>query len=156
TTLLEAVQRELGKQLATLATADVARASLAAHGRACVVASLEDAAELCDRLAPEHLQLMVQDPGAVRPHLHHYGALFLGRAGAEVFGDYGIGPNHVLPTGGTARSRGGLSVLTFLRVRTWLRLDHLDRGLAADVERLAELEGLVGHRAAVRLRRRAD
>lgn len=53
----------------------------------------------------------------------HYGGLFIGRRAAEVLGDYGAGPNHVLPTGGTARYTGGLSVMTFLRVRTWMRID---------------------------------
>jgi phosphoribosyl-ATP pyrophosphohydrolase/phosphoribosyl-AMP cyclohydrolase/histidinol dehydrogenase len=81
--------------------------------------------------------------------VRHYGALFRGRAGAEVFGDYGSGPNHVLPTGGAARRKGGLSVLDFLRVRTWLQLD--DARDARDAAALARLEGLEAHaRAAER------
>src|SRR5207253_886286 len=96
------------------------------------------------------------DPGtvaAVAPRLGHYGALFVGAGAAEVLGDYGAGPNHVLPTGGTARSTGGLSVYTFLRVRTWLRID--DRAAAVplieDAIWLGRAEGLEGHaRAAER------
>jgi phosphoribosyl-ATP pyrophosphohydrolase/phosphoribosyl-AMP cyclohydrolase/histidinol dehydrogenase len=83
----------------------------------------------------------------------HYGALFCGTHGAEVFGDYGAGPNHVLPTAGAARFTGGLSVLHFLRVRTWLRLDSIDPALRDAAVTLAELERLPGHAAAARARR---
>ncbi len=83
----------------------------------------------------------------------HYGGLFIGSASAEVFGDYGIGPNHTLPTGGVARFKGGLSVFDFLRIRTWLRMDRGgDASTAArDAAALARLEGLEAHaRAAER------
>ena len=80
-------------------------------------------ADIANRLAPEHLEVHTADPDAIIPSLHHYGALFIGHNAAEVLGDYGAGPNHTLPTGGTARSFGGLSVHTFLRVRTWLKID---------------------------------
>ncbi len=88
------------------------------------------------------------------PKLEHYGALFLGHNAAEVLGDYGAGPNHTLPTGGTARSFGGLSVHTFLRVRTWLRIDDLAaaRVITQDAEHLALLEGLHGHSRAAAMR----
>ena len=147
--LLDAVDAELDRQLATLPTAATAAAAIT-HGFAVVAPDLETACALCDRLAPEHLQVMVADPGAAAARLHHYGALFLGAGSAEVLGDYGAGPNHVLPTGGTARHTGGLSVLTFLRVRTWLRVDA-PAALAADAAALARLEGLEAHaRAAER------
>src|SRR5439155_1253132 len=74
-------------------------------------------------LAPEHVELILQTADDVALRLTHFGALFIGASSAEVLGDYGAGPNHVLPTAGSARSRGGLSVYTFLRVRTWLRID---------------------------------
>ena len=75
------------------------------------------------------------------------GGLFLGGATAEVLGDYGAGPNHTLPTGGTARFSGGLSVLTFLRHRTWIRIDDLAEAqpLVRDAAALARLEGLEAH-----------
>ena len=76
----------------------------------------------------------------------------MGAHGAEVFGDYGAGPNHVLPTAGAARYTGGLSVFTFLRIRTWLQLDRPTGSVATDAARLAELEGLPGHAAAARRR----
>jgi phosphoribosyl-ATP pyrophosphohydrolase/phosphoribosyl-AMP cyclohydrolase/histidinol dehydrogenase len=150
--LAETVEAELARQLGDLPTAATARAALQ-HG-ACVLArDLDQAVELCDRLAPEHLQLALRDPAALAARLQHYGALFLGEAAAEVLGDYGAGPNHVLPTSGAARQRGGLSVHDFLRARTWLEIDdpRAAAELAGDAARLARLEGLEAHaRAAER------
>jgi phosphoribosyl-ATP pyrophosphohydrolase/phosphoribosyl-AMP cyclohydrolase/histidinol dehydrogenase len=84
---------------------------------------MAEAIEITNRLAPEHLEVHVEDAQSLVPRFEHYGALFVGHNAAEVLGDYGAGPNHTLPTGGTARSFGGLSVHTFLRPRTWLRID---------------------------------
>lgn len=148
----ERVRRALGELLADHPGAEAAAHSLR-HGRAVDVADLPAAVALCDRLAPEHLQLCVRSPEDWSGRLQHYGALFTGTAGAEVFGDYGAGPNHVLPTGGASRHSGGLSVATFLRLRTWLHLDLADPGLVADTERLAAIEGLHGHATAARIRR---
>ena len=83
-----------------------------------------DARRVCDKIAPEHLALHIRDARGEGP-LHDYGALFIGEDAAEVLGDYGAGPNHTLPTGGTARSFGALSVLAFLRAQTWLEVDDL-------------------------------
>jgi len=147
--LIGAVNSELEHQLASLPTGGVAAASIA-NGFAVLVGSIEEGIAVCNVLAPEHLEVMVRDEGAVVGRLRGYGGLFVGRASAEVFGDYGAGPNHTLPTGGTARHSAGLSVMTFLRARTWLRMD--DAGaLAGDTARLARMEGLEGHaRAAER------
>lgn len=115
-----------------------------------VVEDLEAAVRLVDRLAPEHLHLALREPHAAARALRSYGALFVGSGSAEVFGDYGAGPNHVLPTGGSARFQAGLSVMTFLRPATYLELDAPEE-LAADCAALARLEGLEGHaRAAER------
>lgn len=105
-------------------------------------------------MAPEHLELHVNAPEALIPKLDHYGALFVGHNAAEVFGDYGAGPNHTLPTGGTARSYGGLSVHTFLRPRTWLRIDNPQEAqeMIQDAVDLALMEGLHGHSRAAALR----
>ncbi len=147
--LIDSVNRELGSQLAELPTRQVAEASLA-NGFATVVASMEEGIAVCNGLAPEHLEVMARDEGAVVGRLRGYGGLFIGRAAAEVFGDYGIGPNHTLPTGGTARHSAGLSVMTFLRARTWLRMDDAD-AVVGETARLARMEGLEGHaRAAER------
>jgi phosphoribosyl-ATP pyrophosphohydrolase/phosphoribosyl-AMP cyclohydrolase/histidinol dehydrogenase len=151
-TLVERVDRELASQLDDLPTADVARAALA-QGGAIVVSSVDEGVAACDAIAPEHLHLALRDADAVAPRLAHYGALFVGAGSAEVLGDYGAGPNHVLPTGGTARSSGGLSVYTFLRVRTWLRITDFAaaRPLVEDAIWLGRAEGLEAHaRAAER------
>ena len=151
--LLDAVRAAVRRQLEDLPTADVAHQSLV-HGAAVAVSTREEAIALCDRLAPEHLQLSVREPQTWQPQLSHFGALFCGELAAEVLGDYGIGPNHVLPTGGGARRTGGLSVLDFLRVRTWMRLDKPSAasGAIEDAVRLAEMEGLAAHARAARRR----
>ncbi len=151
-TLPDRVEVELVRQLRDLPTAETARTALA-NGGVIMVTSLDDGVAACDAIAPEHLQLDLREAAAVAPRLAHYGALFVGAGAAEVLGDYGAGPNHVLPTGGTARSTGGLSVYTFLRVRTWLRID--DRAAALplieDAIWLGRAEGLEAHaRAAER------
>jgi phosphoribosyl-ATP pyrophosphohydrolase/phosphoribosyl-AMP cyclohydrolase/histidinol dehydrogenase len=152
--LVEAVEAQLSAQLDTLPTHGTARAALE-HGFAVVCADLDEAVAVCDALAPEHLELLVEGAPALAPRLSNYGGLFVGHGAAEVLGDYGAGPNHVLPTGGASRHVGGLSVLHFLRVRTWLQLDDA-AGAAAlvdDAVQLARLEGLEGHaRSAARRR----
>jgi len=150
--LVPRVRAALAEQLEGLDTRAVAEQALAA-GFAAVAPSLEEALAAVDGLAPEHLQLCLADPEGARRRLRHHGAAFLGERSAEVFGDYGVGPNHVLPTGGAARYSGGLSVFDFLRIRTWLRLDRPER-VADDVEALAQQERLTAHAraAAARIR----
>ena len=144
--LADRVNAELARQLADLPTAAVARAAVG-NGGVVIVASIEEGIAACDALAPEHLELCLESAGAVAPRLCHYGALFIGAGSAEVLGDYGAGPNHVLPTARTARSRGGLSVYTFLRVRTWLRIDDAAaaRPLVEDAAWFGRIEGLEAH-----------
>lgn len=153
--LREAVDEALQRQLATLPTAETARAALG-NGMALLAGDLDEAIATANRLAPEHLEVMVAEPWVVAPRLQHYGGLFIGSHAAEVLGDYGAGPNHVLPTGGTARYSGGLSVFDFLRVRTWLEVTAVDeaQGLVEDAVALARHEGLEAHaRSALRRRR---
>jgi phosphoribosyl-ATP pyrophosphohydrolase/phosphoribosyl-AMP cyclohydrolase/histidinol dehydrogenase len=150
--LADAVDDELGRQLGDLATRKIAGAALK-NGYAVVAEDIHRAVEACDRIGPEHLQLLTVDPDSVASRLGHWGGLFIGGESAEVFGDYGVGPNHTLPTGRVARFKGGLSVLDFLRVRTWLKLEanHETEALARDAAELARLEGLEAHaRAAER------
>jgi phosphoribosyl-ATP pyrophosphohydrolase/phosphoribosyl-AMP cyclohydrolase/histidinol dehydrogenase len=144
--LSDRVEAELARQLVSLPTAAVARQALE-HGGVVLVANLEEGIAACDALAPEHLELLIDDATTIAPRFTHFGALFVGGASAEVLGDYGAGPNHVLPTGGTARSNGGLSVYTFLRVRTWLRIDDAAtaRPLVEDAAWFARVEGLEAH-----------
>lgn len=143
------VRAALHEQLESLPTATIARASLRG-GSSVVVADLAEGIGVCDRLAPEHLELLVEQTDEVAGALRHYGGLFIGAGSAEVLGDYGAGPNHVLPTGGTARFSGGLSVANFLCLRTWLKTEGTPR-LVEDAAMLGRLEGLEGHaRSALR------
>jgi phosphoribosyl-ATP pyrophosphohydrolase/phosphoribosyl-AMP cyclohydrolase/histidinol dehydrogenase len=147
------VEQEIERQLEDLPTASTAREALA-NGGVIVCGTEAEACLACDAIAPEHLQLSVSNPADWPDRLRHYGALFIGESAAEVFGDYGVGPNHVLPTGGTARARGGLSVLDFLRVRTWIRADAAaDADLIEDVAWFARQEGLEAHARAAEIRR---
>ncbi|GLE00995.1 hypothetical protein PINS_up009808 [Pythium insidiosum] len=151
--VIDAVNASLEKQLATLPTAATARTS-AANGFAVLCPDMDTCISVSDLLAPEHLEVITADHQAVADRLSNYGGLFIGGRAAEVFGDYGAGPNHVLPTGGTAKYTGGLSVHTFLRIRTWMRIDDAEasQSLVRDSARLARMEGLEGHARAAEQR----
>jgi phosphoribosyl-ATP pyrophosphohydrolase/phosphoribosyl-AMP cyclohydrolase/histidinol dehydrogenase len=151
--LAAAVNREVASQLVDLPTRETAEAALD-NGAIVLAKDLDEAVLVCDRLAPEHLQVLTENPRELVARLHHWGGLFIGATGAEVLGDYGAGPNHTLPTGGVARYRGGLSVVDFLRIRTWMRLDSAfaSRDLIADAVALARMEGLEGHARAAEKR----
>lgn len=152
--LIDSVDAELARQLESLPTAATARNALK-NGYAVEVAGIDEGIAVCDRLAPEHLQVMTAGAEQVADRLRHYGGLFVGSVSAEVLGDYGAGPNHVLPTGGTARLTGGLSVVDFMRVRTWLNVDRgAAQALAEDSAHLARLEGLEAHARAAEVRKR--
>jgi phosphoribosyl-ATP pyrophosphohydrolase/phosphoribosyl-AMP cyclohydrolase/histidinol dehydrogenase len=146
----DAVDEALAGQLADLPTSGTASAALE-NGICVLVDSADEAIEISDHIAPEHLALHVADPMTVAERLRSYGSLFVGRGSAEAFADYGAGPNHVLPTGGGARYQSGLSVSTFLRSPTWLELDD-PSSLVEDTTLLARLEGLEGHARAAALR----
>jgi phosphoribosyl-ATP pyrophosphohydrolase/phosphoribosyl-AMP cyclohydrolase/histidinol dehydrogenase len=146
------VDYQIALQLADLPTSSVARQALT-NGFALVVGSLEEAVAAAEHVAPEHLALHVEQPEDMLSHLSSYGSVFMGGQSAEAFADYGVGPNHVLPTGGGARYQSGLSVLTFLKTPTWSRLDDPSE-LVDDTVLLARLEGLEAHARAAR--RRAD
>lgn len=152
--LIGKVEDEINLQLQTLETADVAAAAVQKNAWACVCPSMQVAIEVCNRAAPEHLEVHTADAQSVSDQLEHYGGLFIGQNCAEVVGDYGAGPNHTLPTGGTARCSAGLSVFSFLRIRTWIRVDELSsaQGLMQDAAALGRMEGLKGHARAATLR----
>ncbi|MCQ2241347.1 histidinol dehydrogenase [Treponema sp.] len=156
--LAKRVSEEIEKQLETLETAKIARQSIDSYGRIIVCSSLEEAAELANRKAPEHLELAME-AGAVRDKIeslvHNYGSLFIGHGAAEVFGDYAAGLNHTLPTSGSARFTGGLSVRVFLKTVTTLRTDAAKEGPANSAKAagiLGDAEGLAGHARAARFR----
>lgn len=152
TKLVARVEEELARQLAFLPTAETAIAAL--HNGFAVVAPEDEALRSCEELAPEHLQLHGSRAETWERSLDRFGSVFVNESVAEVFGDYGAGPNHTLPTGGTARFVGGLSVFSFLRRPTWLRLEPgPERDLVArDAAVLARMEGLEAHARAAEMR----
>lgn len=149
----QAVAAAVEKRLESLARRAIAGASWAAHGAVIVTRDLAEAAELSDRIAPEHLELLVADPEALAAIIRHAGAIFLGAWTPEAIGDYVGGPNHVLPTSRSARFSSGLSVLDFMKRTTLARMTP--GALAAigpAAERLAKAEGLEAHGLSVRAR----
>lgn len=149
--LADAVNREVARRVDLLGSRETARRACQ-NGFIAVAGSMGDAVAAVDRLAPEHLEIHTRDAWDVSRRIRHAGGVFVGALSAEVFGDFGFGPNHTLPTGGAARATAGLSVLTFLRARTWLRLDTRDDAAIRDAVHLAEIEGLPGHRASAAAR----
>ena len=147
------VAAALAAQLATLPRRAIAERALAAFGAIVVTRSVAEAVEIANRLAPEHLELAVRDPGPVAAGVRHAGAVFLGQDAPEALGDYLAGPNHVLPTGGTARFASPLGVYDFVK-----RTSVIGAGprtlatLGPPVVRLARLEGLDAHGRAVERR----
>ncbi|SFP87817.1 histidinol dehydrogenase [Sphingomonas rubra] len=153
----DAVTAAVDRQLATLATGTVARAAWDTNGAVIVVDRLADACPLIDRLAPEHLQLAVDDPQSLFDRVRHAGSVFLGRHTPEAIGDYVAGPNHVLPTGRRARFASGLSVLDFMKRTSFLGLDETALAeLGPATVALAEAEGLPAHARSVALRLRLN
>jgi histidinol dehydrogenase len=149
----DAVAAAVLVELRTLPRAAIASASWEANGAIILVDDWTQAIGLVDRLAPEHLQLMLKDPEAVFARVRHAGAVFLGAFCPEAIGDYVAGPNHVLPTGRTARFASGLSVFDFLKRTTYVSATRaaLDRIGPAAVA-LAEAEGLQAHARSIALR----
>ena len=147
------VIQAVDRALETLSRSEIASASWRDHGAVIVVDSLDAAPALVDRLAPEHLELAVADPEALAARVRHAGAIFLGRHTPEAIGDYVAGPNHVLPTGRTARFSSGLSVMDFLKRTTWVRCDaeSLSRIGPAAIT-LAKAEGLEAHARSIATR----
>jgi histidinol dehydrogenase len=148
----DAVEEELSSQLNELPEPETARTALSSQGSGTVI-GLKSAIKLANRLAPEHLHLHGERAEALAARATAYGELFVGSNAAEALGDYGVGPNHVLPTNGSARFSSGLSVLTFLTLRTFQKMDGPPaRALIEETARLAEVEGLPAHRNATLLR----
>jgi histidinol dehydrogenase len=153
--LAERVAGALARQLAALPRAAIAAEALRRNGALVLVATLDDAVTLANRLAPEHLELMVAVPAALLPRVRHAGAVFLGANTPEVVGDYVAGPNHVLPTAGTARFASPLGTEDFLKRSSVI--DYSRAGLVAawpHLRVLARLEGLDGHGRAAEWRTR--
>jgi len=149
----DAVEREVARHLQRLPRTEIARASWQENGAIILVADWEEAVALVDRIAPEHLELAIEDAEAVMPRVRHAGAIFLGRHTPEAIGDYIAGPNHVLPTARSARFASGLGVLDFMKRTTFVGCDARSlAALAPAAIRLAEAEGLDAHALSLALR----
>ena len=147
------VEAAVERHLARLPRAQIARASWQAHGAILLVADWKEAALLIDRIAPEHLELALDEADALAERVSHAGAIFLGRHTPEAIGDYIAGPNHVLPTARTARFASGLGVLDFLKRSSLVRCDAASlAALAPAAIRLAEAEGLEAHALSLSIR----
>ena len=151
--LAEAAAGQIREQLAQLPRKDIAQQSLADYGAVFVVPDLASAMELANRIAPEHLEIQTADPFALLASVKNAGAVFLGGYTPEPVGDYAAGPNHVLPTGGTARFSSALSVECFLKQTSVVYYSETAFCReAADIIRLAESEGLDAHAGSVKKR----
>jgi histidinol dehydrogenase len=150
-----AVQAELQRQLPLLEREAIARASIENYGRILLVNSMEAAAALANEIAPEHLEICTDDPFGLLPLLTNAGSVCLGRYAPEPLGDYLAGPNHTLPTGGTARYASPLGVEDFIKRSSYIYYtqEAFDR-VAGDVRRFALHEGLTAHANAVAVRMR--
>lgn len=147
-----AVLEEAERQLEQLETAQIARASWERYGEVILAGSLEEAADIANARAPEHLEVIVEDE-SILPRLVNFGSLFIGQESGEVLGDYASGPNHTLPTMGAARYTGGLWVGTFLKVCAFQRCRREGmETLAPLAARMARGEGLAAHAAAAEIR----
>ncbi len=154
-----AVAAAVERQLTCLPRADIARASWQANGAILVVADWSEAPALIDHIAPEHLELALDEADALAAKVRHAGAIFLGRWAPEAIGDYIAGPNHVLPTARSARFASGLGVLDFMKRTSLVRCDEASlAALAPAAIRLAKAEGLDAHALSlsIRLDRRND
>ena len=151
--LARAVDRELEKQMARLERSEIMEQSLRDFGCAIVCPTLADCAALANEIAPEHLELMTREPRALLPLVKNAGAVFLGAYSPEPLGDYLAGPDHVLPTSGTARFFSPLSVDSFLKTMSVVEFDRDSLGpIAGEIVTLAEAEHLTAHANSIRVR----
>ena len=152
-TLAEAVDREIVRQTGYLTRSEIMEASLRDFGCAIVCGTLDDCAALANEIAPEHLEIMTEEPRALLPQIKNAGAVFLGAWSPEPLGDYLAGPDHVLPTSGTARFFSPLSVDSFLKTMSIIQYDRASlEPIRNDIIRLAEAEHLTAHANSIRVR----
>lgn len=151
--LAVAVQAEVERQLCGMEREEIARASIENNGKIIVCESIEKAVEISNEIAPEHLEVCVDDPVSLLPEIKNAGSIFLGRYTPEALGDYYAGPNHTLPTGGSARFSSPLSVDNFVKRSSYICYTRSGLESAAeDVIKFAESEGLSGHANSVKVR----
>ncbi|MFT8870800.1 MAG: histidinol dehydrogenase [Sporolactobacillus sp.] len=151
--LAEAVDSAVSRQLVDLPRRNIAEAAAEQVGRLILVNSLAEAAEVVNQIAPEHLELALDDPEALLPSIHHAGAIFLGMYSSEPVGDYLAGPNHIIPTNGSARYAGPLGVESFIKRSSLIY--YSEKALRRDAQAIvdfARYEGLEGHARAIEQR----
>ncbi|MBN1156705.1 histidinol dehydrogenase [Candidatus Woesearchaeota archaeon] len=150
--LAEKVNEELGRQLKNLSTGITAKESLENQSAIIIVDSMEQAFEIVNDFAPEHLEIMLDDKNVIKK-VRNAGAIFLGNYSPEAAGDYASGPNHVLPTNQVAKSRAGLSVFDFLKMPSVQRLTKEGlMSISSFIKTIAETEGLEAHKTSVEVR----
>jgi histidinol dehydrogenase len=151
--LADAVQEEVTRQMAVLERRKIIEESMAGQGAILVVADLDEALNLANEYAPEHLCLLVADPWPLVGRVRNAGGVFVGEGSPEALGDYVIGPSHIMPTQGTARFTGPLHVGDFLKVTSVFAVgDATARRLAPAAQTIAQAEGLTAHATAVAAR----
>ena len=151
--LARAVDAEIIRQTGYLSRSEIMETSLRDFGCAIVCASLEDCVTLANEIAPEHLEIVTEDPRALLPGIKNAGAVFLGAWSPEPLGDYLAGPDHVLPTSGTARFFSPLSVDSFLKTMSVIEFDRASlEPIAGEIIALAETEKLTAHANSIKVR----
>lgn len=152
--LAEQVEQEVRKQLEALPRKEIAESALAQNGLILVTASMEEGVALANQSAPEHLEILTKEPFQWLPYIRNAGAIFMGEYSPEPLGDYLAGPNHVLPTGGTARFYSVLNVETFMKKTSIIAYTQKAlEEVSEEVILLAEAEGLTAHKNAIQVRR---
>lgn len=153
--LAERVSEEIEKQIPMLERCDIARASIDNNGKIIVADNIKEAIDISNEIAPEHLELCVEDPREMMKLVKNAGSIFLGRYTPEALGDYMAGPNHTLPTGGAAKFSSPLSVDDFIKKTQYIYYDEAsEKAVAGDVAIFAESEGLTAHAKSATIRRK--
>ena len=151
--LAEDTSKEIDEYLKVLSRADIIRKSLDNHGYILVVDSLQEGIETVDAIAPEHLEIVTSNPFDVMTRVHNAGAMFLGQYSSEPLGDYYAGPNHILPTGGTARFFSPLSVDDFVKKSSIVYYsEEALKAVHTDIETFAKAEQLTAHANSIAVR----
>lgn len=152
--LLDAVEKEIGRQITGLSRRAIIEKSLNDYGALILVKDLDEACSVANQVAPEHLELMVDKPFEILGQIHNAGAIFMGSNTPEPVGDYLAGPNHILPTGGTARFYSPVTVDTFMKASSIIFYSRAGmKGDADDIIKLAEVEGLTAHANCLQVRK---
>jgi len=153
TGIIEAVESEVNRQIRNLSRKDIIKEALEKHGAFVLTENIEAACDVANQIAPEHLELMVDNPFDLISKIHNAGAIFLGKYSPEPVGDYFAGPNHILPTGGTARFYSPVSVDTFMKASSIIY--YSKKGIQEDADKiikLANVEGLTAHANSIKVR----